>query len=64
MTVSEVERARIFEQVMMPSEDTINNILDVFLTPGKIPEESELMSSISKPKLFPYNEKGGPYVCP
>ena len=64
MTVSEEERNRIFERIVMPTEDTINQVLNVFLTPGKIPEESELMSSISKPKLFPYDTKGWQRVRP
>ena len=62
MTVGEEDKDRIFERAVTPTEDTINHVLDVFLTPGKIPDDSELMNSISRPKLFPYDTKGEQYI--
>ena len=44
--------------VILPTEELIDEVLNVFFTPGLIPEDSQLMQAILPPRTFPEIEQG------
>ena len=50
--------ARKHPSVILPTEELTKEVLSVFLTPGVVPDDSELMECISPPRKFPCDRQG------